>query len=309
MQRGIFIIDDPTNDIDTDFVNAFKSKAGRSEKPISDDRDRRFNKPLKQYMLHQIHEHNTWIIDEVQFKEFLYVFFVEANTRYLIIVQGSSDTITANAYEQDGSEKQISGQSFFEAFNQFVKVNRKLPTHIILDSALAHDYKPFRARCVQGNVVVEKVLAKDNHYSLSILDRCVNTIRGMCEKLGFTGTPPEMIRVASIYNNTQHTTLSKAIGKPTTPSDLHNNEELEKRFLLALRKQNFITQHKKGFTIDVGSKVVVRAPALANPFEKRHKTVLAGTWFVVDCAGNRYVVENTETKERRNVMRRDLRST
>ena len=304
-KKPIFIVDDPSNDFTNDFVNAFRTKAGKSDKSASQERDHRFKNSIQSVMLHQIHPFDTWLIDEVHFNMFLYVFFVEANTRYLFVVQGNSDNFTPNAYEQDGSEKQISGQSFYEAYNQFVKLNGKAPKKIILDSALAHDFKAFRARINDQNVIIEKVIAKDNHIALSILDRVVATIRRMCEQLQYSGTPPEMIRVAAIYNNTKHGTLTKALGKATTPADVHNNRDLETRFLNALRRQNIKIQSKHGYKIPVNSKVIIRNVA-RNPFQKSSKQTVPGNWLVIEQHGNRYLVENDEG-EQREVMRRDIK--
>ena len=303
--RPIFIVDEPQQDLGVDFLNAYKTKAGRSDKFAEIAHDYKFSKPNQKVMLHQIHPHNTWLIDEVKFGEFLYVFFVEANTRYLIVVQGNTDDLTPGAYEQDGSERQISGQSFYEAYNTFVKINGRPPAHIILDSALAHIFKPFRARCVQQNVTVNQVVAKDNHYALSILDRTVKTIRTICENLHFSDTPPEIVRAVSIYNNTKHGTLSKALGKATTPADVHNNRELEIRFLNALRRQNIKIQSKHGYVIPVNSNVIIRNVA-RNPFQKRSKQTIPGNWIVIEQHGNRYLVENDEG-EQREVMRRDIK--
>ena len=267
-------------------------------------------------MLHQIHPHNTWLIDEVKFGDFLYVFFVEANTRYLIVVQGNTDDLTPGAFEQDGSERQISGQSFYEAYNTFVKINTKPPARVILDSAMAHSFKPFRARCIEQHVTVDKVVAKDNHYALSILDRTVKTIRTICENLHFDGTPPEMIRAVSIYNNTKHLSLSRALGKSdgqartfgVTPLDVHNNDELEKRFLIGLQRQNVKIRTRRGYDLEVGTKVLVRnTTPRVNAFEKNRQQTVPGNWFIVERNGNKYTVEELESKEQREVMRRDLK--
>ena len=307
-QRPIFVVDDPKQDFGVDFVNAYKSKAGRSNKFLETAHDHRFSKPIQKVMLHQIHQPNTWLIDEVKFGEFLYVFFVEANTRYLIVVQGSTDNVTPDAFEQDGSERQISGQSFYEAYNTFVKINGKPPSHVILDSALAHTFKPFRARCVQQNVTINQVVAKDNHYALSLLDRTVKTIRTICENLHFDGTPPELVRAASIYNNTKHLKLSTSLGKPTTPNDLHNNDELEKRFIISLQRQNARIRTSRGYNLEVGTQVLVRnTTPVTNAFEKNRPQIVPGNWFITERNGNKYIVNEAQTNEQLEVMRRDIK--
>ena len=81
-----------------------------------------FTNPQQEYQLRQIFPPNTWLIDLVCFKDkqlqqkFWYVFFVEANTRYLIAIPANGNYIAESWQE---TTPRINEDLFLEHFQEF----------------------------------------------------------------------------------------------------------------------------------------------------------------------------------------------
>ena len=86
--------------------------------------------------------------------------------------------------------------------------------------------------------------------------------------------PTDMIRVATIYNNTYHSTLKH------TPKQVHMNQTLELSIMRRLKADNWVISHRVGYDIPVGQSVSVRR--IYKPFEKHRSTILRETYKVDD---------------------------
>ena len=87
-QRPIVILDEYSRDIGVDYDNAFVTKKGKEKKKEYDSSQSRF-------MERQLFPPNTWLMDFVRFDNGAwFCWFIEANTRYLIPIEGNGTMIT-----------------------------------------------------------------------------------------------------------------------------------------------------------------------------------------------------------------------
>ena len=275
------------------FNNAFKSKVGTENKPIET------HKWVKQdkYILHQTYPINTWLIDLVKFNEFWYVFFVEANTRYLIVIQGNSNFLSSEAVEIN-INRRVDTNTYFEVFNEFIRLNNNVyPTLLIGDSEKvfwSNDAQQFYKEHNISTKIINTVV--EGHNGLSILDRLVKTIRDMAFKLEQKGTPDEIIYLVATYNNTYHNTFLKYLNKKLTPLQLHESETLQKQFNEALTEENLKTRLLRAFYILPGTEVVVKKEVYEK-FEKRRSSILKGKWFVLGYNYSGFTIREQDSDE------------
>lgn len=310
--RPIYILDGPNRDINTDFSNAFLTKIGNKRKkeyiPIA------ITTSQASYMEHQVFPLNTWLMDLVRFDNGAwYCWFLEANTRFLIVVEGNGQTITTDAWEEFSAR--VPSEFFLEAFKTFQALN-KIPTSnrktrkgekrkpvslIIGDSEKAFWSARMLAYYNQQHIRYERINTKsEGHIRLSILDRSVRTIRDMLYRLDISNVgPDDLYRAVVIYNNTIHRTLGY------TPLQVHCNQVLERRVLQRLKTDNWITTHRTDYQIGEGEEVAVRQKY--KPFEKHRSTVKKGKYTVSNRnKDGSYEVRDSESK-RSKVYRRDLK--
>ena len=308
------IIKDPNEKtLETIFNNAFKSKVGKDVKEVeADERTHRFPKNQNHLHLHQIFHPNTWLIDLVKFDDFWYVFFVEANTRYLIVVQGNSDFLTNDATSTEVQpKKRVKTDIFMDVFKRFQEINGSKPIYkIIGDSERAFWSKSMMTYYKENNILIEKInVSKEGHVRLGILDRLVRTIRQMCynAELSELVIPTEMIKIVLTYNNTQHSVFYKYAKIKATPLEVHNNPDLEKRFIQGLISQNEKTAQQDTFYLDTGTPVIVKAPT-PEIFSKNKQPSMKGIYYVEKRYDDgKYVVKNKRSgKVIENVPRRNL---
>ena len=280
-RRPIYILDRPNRDIGTDYSRSFKTKVGKQKKenytPIA------ITSKQSSYMEHQVFPLNTWLIDLVRFDNGAwFCWFIEANTRFLIVVEGNGQTITEEAWEEYSAR--VPSEFFFEAFRTFQELNtiptsnrrtrrgekRKPVSLIIGDSEKAFWSARMLAYYSQQNIHYERINTKqEGHIRLSILDRSVRTIRDILYRLDIMNiAPDDVYRAVIIYNNTIHRTLGY------TPLQVHCNPSLERRVIQNLKADNWITTHRKDYYIGEGEEVAVRQ--IYKPFEKHRSTVRSG---------------------------------
>ena len=301
------------------YTTAFRTK----EKTLNKKSKYRAIKKQQKLQLHQIFAPDTWLIDLVKFNDFYYVFFVEANTRYLISIVGNGDLITNDAIEQTGLR--VKTDRFYNIFKQFEKKNviettdrgmklrsyqqqRKRINKIIGDSEKAfwsqmmiNYYKSQRIEYEKINTVVE------GHIRLSILDRLVRTIRDMVENAKIeVVSPNEMNTLAEVYNNTNHKALMDF-----TPYEVHNDFKKERMIIERRQGSNMIVRNRYKQNLQVGDIVYVRR--LYAPFEKHRYSTVRELYRIIkinnDSLGIKtYDIEGIESKHYvANVARRDLR--
>ena len=313
-KRAIVIGDEVKRKIDEEYEKAFATKTGKERRkeyaPVA------ITSSQSQYMEHQIFPPNTWLMDLVRFDNGAwYCWFIEANTRFLIVIEGNGSTLTPDAWEQFTARVPTAyfKQAFasFLALNTIEKTNRKTrqqtrfkPVSLIIgDSEKAFWSREMLDMYSRDGIRYERVnTAKDGHIRLAILDRSVRTIRDMLYRLKVNAAMPEDVyRTVLIYNNTAHKSLNNY-----TPKQVHNNIWLEKRIIQNLKGENWLTSHKQDFIIPDGEEVAVRQNY--SIFEKRRSTVKSGRHQIQskDKTHGYYIVKDEEGNESR-AYRRDLK--
>ena len=242
------------------------------------------SKPFKDKQLlfqqHQTFEPNTWIVDIVRFQDdetntaYWYLFFVEANTRYLIVLPANGEWINGDAFQR--RTQRIQSSSLPDTFRTFFELNttisgtrgrgiltRKKVHKIIADSEKAFWTDEMKRFYKQYNISTEAInVARDGHTRLSIMDRTVRTIRGillsMNDSLERDGEPtiiPNLsclTQIATQYNNR----INRSLGY--TPKQIHNNPELERQIVRTTLGENFVRTHNPRYPLEEGSEVEVR---------------------------------------------------
>ena len=321
----VLIEPDEENLLGERFATAFRTKEGKINKTAPTPKV-----PIQKYLqLHEVFRKGTWLMDLVKFGDGWYMFFVEGNTRYLIVKEASITRLTYGAYNLPENQRiRVKTNDFRKIFREFLQqVKPKKVSCIMGDSekvfwtdSMIHLYRDF-------NVIPSKVNVKrEGHNKLSILDRVVRTIRDMAyqtnpnENTGASASSgssattytPELIKqLAVIYNNTKHSTLTKilsyqddikAVSQGVSPSDMFHHPILENYFVSILNSINHARMlHTEGFYIEDGSRVLVRDDS-----NKRRNTY-PGTWFVQKHEGQTYTVKCEETGEELSVARDKLR--
>ena len=155
-----------------------------------------FKDPQHRYQQRQIFPKNTWLLDLVCMNDkeakvkYWYVFFVEANTRYLIVLPANG-FYNSGAWEQNVTR--INESNFLRIFKAFRELNfitkphnrrsavQKKPVFkIIADSEKAFWAKNALDYYKKEKIKLGKVnVRREGHTRMSILDRVVRTIRGL----------------------------------------------------------------------------------------------------------------------------------
>ena len=278
--RPIYILDEETRPIGHDFSIAFDTKEGSERK--TNYQSRAITTSQSKYMEHQIFPLNTWMMDLVRFDNGVwFCWFIEANTRYLIAIEGNGTTITQDAWETFSAR--VPTDYFLEAFKAFQQLNtvptsnrntrtmRGKPISLIIgDSEKAFWSARMIEHYVREGIEYQRVnTQQEGHIRLAILDRSVRTIRDILYRLNIQNiTPDSVYRAVAIYNNTVHRTIGY------TPKQVHCNPALEMRVIQNLKADNWTTTHRKDYDIPSGHEVSVRKQY--GLFEKRRSTVRRG---------------------------------
>ena len=314
MQSSSILIEPDEEDLLGErFTTACRTKEGKIPKspPIP-------KVPQQRHLqLHEVFNPGTWLMDLVKFGEAWYLFFVEGNTRYLIIKEASIIKTAPGTYTvPDNQRVRIKATDFLKVFREFINQDRpKREKCLIADSEKAFwadsMMTTYRAQSIHP---VRVNVKRDGLNRLSVFDRIVRTIRDMAYQTDATATvyPPETIKqLAVIYHNTKHSTLSKLlsyqddiknVSQGVSPSDMFHHPILENYFVSIL----FAMNHSKititeGFYIDDGATVLVR-----DDLNKRRNTY-PGTWVIQKHKGQTYTVKCLETGEELNVARDRMR--
>lgn len=290
------------------YSKAFKTKYKRDDKDVKQLPAEPNVKELKQWF-----NYGTWMVDNVNFDGMWFVFFVEANTRFLIIKAGNAalDEIGDNVEVSGG---RVQGTKFIEIFRDFLRTERSSTVTIggkhktvfardvkmiIGDSEKAFWTKDMMSLYKSKDIATRILNCKrDGHNGLAILNRIVRTIRDMNYHMGnkTNVTLKQIQRLAEVYNHTYHKSLSDILGggEKVSPNDVHYNEMLESKIIRNIRCENYLRSEQKGFILDVGTKVFVRVTGDGELFNKRRSPYLDGYWEITNRFGNMYELVNED---------------
>lgn len=298
----IIILDNDTQKLRDVYAKAFKTKVKTDDKKSD---GKRFPDKQKDIDLCLWYEPGTWLVDLVNCGSIWYVFFVEGNTRFLIVYPGNAALVDGNIDRQPG---RVRSDAFLDIFTQF-RHKAKNVTRLIGDSEKAFWSQTMQAKYQQFNIKTTIInTSVDGHTPLSILDRTVRTIRDMNANLKQDPEIllPQMNQLVTVYNNTKHGGLEDTIGKPITPRQMHDNKQLELEYIRNSKANNWIIANNPGFIIPTGSKIVIKQKY--HQLEKHRNTCVSGDWRVVSRRGLWYTVRESKTGQIMKVKRRDIKA-
>ena len=300
-------------------LNPFKTKHQLKSIESEHVQHRFKDDPTK--FLHMTFPPNTWIADIVSFGHYLnkptyWYLFIHGNSRYAILKQAS-----LNSVEQDTDLYEFKPYDVKNAYNwtrtldELLKAGIKI-NMLITDYETAWRGKEANRFYLQNNIIHEAVnVSVYGHSRLGILDRFVRTLRDMiqtsetaagAESGAYEDDPNKLLELVEIYNNTKHRTLTRYLGKPTTPQQVLNDEELETQLTRAISSDNWSISHQPWYKIPVGKKVVVKETR-NKAFSKVRGSALRDEWEVIDNEGQKYTLMNPSTFEEITVFRSQIK--
>jgi hypothetical protein len=231
----------------------------------------------KRYTLHHVSIPNTWLVDVAFFGEFAYYLFINVNTRYLFMVPANAvaDVVFGTLSIFAEAKESTNVRFYVEALKSFEQsgLSRGLPLMLRGDSEKAFTANDSRGRTIYKRLQatfepVKRILLNTRrrqntepyHHSLSVVDSVIRTLRDMLYNIDRTNNanPAVMEELVKQYNNTIHTTLTKyGPGFKITPQMVQNDSDLELFICRRITQTNIITKTVDGFTIPIGSKVLV----------------------------------------------------
>ena len=250
-------------------------------------------------------------MDTIEFNgpiKMLYLFFIEGNTRYLMVEPG-------NVIEGTDSLEQTRRKlSWREVHHRLINVMEKLRPRgiktLITDKDPAYVNSQSKRFYEWAHIKhIAMTPEQTSHIHTSILDRCVRTIRDMIFNLGLDGKelpPRTMQQIVKTYNETRHETLSKVLGFPATPKMVHEREELELLLIRNMRAINYSKQQQKYYRIPTGTRVFIRS-IVKDRFKKRRAQVEPIQYTVIDRRGALYTLQGDNGKIIENVPRRNIK--
>ena len=225
-----------------------------------------FKDPQHEYQLRQVFAPKTWIMDLVCFSDdsihqnFWYVFFVEANTRYLVVIP-----VHSNVWLQKHKEKapKLNAEQFLNLFQKFeAKIGEGKIYKIIGDFQRQFWSGPNQQYYASKDINVETInTVVEGHTRLAILDRIVRTIKGYIKNHNarrrqseepLHPTPYVLNQLVTRYNNRRNSRLRY------TPKQLHENPNVEQIWLLRHQARNFYKKRNPGYVLPTGANVQVR---------------------------------------------------
>ena len=272
----------------------------------------KFKSTQRNLQLKLVYPPDTWIMDTIEIKgtlKMLYLFFVEANTRYLIVETG-------NVIEREDSLEQTRAKlSWREVHHRIIKMLDIIKPRSI--KVLITDKDPAYVNAQSKQFFewahiehIARTPEQTSHIHTSILDRCVRTIRDMIFNLGLEGkdiNPATMQQIVKTYNETRHETLTEVLGFPATPKMVHEREELEQLLIRNLKAINFSKQHQKYYAIPIGTEVFVKA-IRKDRFGKKRIGIEPRKYIVILRKGSTYVLQTRDRKMvLENVPRRNIK--
>ena len=195
--------------------------------------------------------------------------------------------------------KRVSAQTFREVFIQFLKMCDNKINLLIGDSEKAFWSKDMVKYYEDLNIKTKIMnVAVDGHDGMRILDRLVRTMRDICYRLQYPDSvsPKDMIYATVAYNNTIHSAFKRYLNLDLTPSQVHDNIQLQKRFVDELISLNIETACSTGYNIWVGTQVVVKRDR-SKTFEKVRENILPGIWVVEAKNTKGFRIKNEDSGE------------
>ena len=192
--------------------------------------------------------------------------------------------------------------NLINVFNQFLNdIDRKI-TSLRFDNESAVKSKQFQTM-LRNNKIKFIPVVEGSHTSLSLIDRLCRTIRDISYNMGIKIlTQNDINKVLNVYNNMYHSSLSKILGKKTTPNDVNEHPELEQQII------NYCIDYNKQLKVlhpeielQVGQICKVYQPF--DKFKKRRRLLKKDYYKIISKTGNIYTVQNVRNNKKIDVPR------
>ena len=250
-------------------------------------------KEQRKLMKHWYGARYTFVIDYMFAGKWGYLVAININTR-------KAFWILPSKIKQDGDkyivEKHLN-ENAAGAIESLKKLMEQTPVkHLLSDQEKAFMANEFQTFCKRNGIThrayvknhFEKLIetnekSRGNHSHTSLVDRLIRTLRMMAYNLVQRSEidPKLMEYIVDEYNSSPHSTLSKYLGRPTTPNEVDSNLELENKIVLKIIAENLVISSAQ--YLPLGSEVRVYNDAHA--WDKVKNKLLPGTFEVVGKEG------------------------
>lgn len=246
-------------------------------------------KANKAFQLHHVSIPNSFVIDIMFDKPYMYLVMINANSRYLRATLFTTEVKD----DKDVYEYNRKGDTYLAALTRLLPDIKKRPIYLKGDSEKAFNSELAHNFYNANNIKFTTVNAQDNHRSLALVDRAIRTIRDMCFRIRPGGINPELLaHVINQYNNAPHDTLSKYLGFNCTPTHVEKDESLERELIDKIRKLNDVISDRDGFHLPKGTQVKIED--MKHPLKKRRLFIKTDTYTVVDQINQNVIVKNNK---------------
>ena len=192
--------------------------------------------------------------------------------------------------------------NLINVFKKFLNDSNHKDTSLRFDNESAVKSKEFQTM-LRNNGIKFISVVEGSHTSLSLIDRLCRTIRDISYNMGIKIlTQNDINKVLTVYNNMNHSSLSKMLNKKITPNEVNDNPELEQQII------NYCIDYNKQLKVlhpeielQVGQICKVYQPF--DKFKKRRRLLKKDYYKIVNKTGNIYTVQNVRNNKKIDVPR------
>lgn len=314
-----FLQNPPTRDLQNNiklFEYFFDRKPSNYEIQLLDVHESHFNirKQIKNYQFKTYSRIPGGFIGDIFFNKskFACLLLININTRkaYAYALNnveikpiGNQNDYGNNVYTITYSTtNKKTTSNLINVFKQFLNDIDHEITSLRFDNESAVKSKQFQTM-LRNNGIKFVPVVEGSHTSLSLIDRLCRTIRDISYNMGIKIINQDSInKVLNVYNNMYHSSLSKILGKKTTPNEVNEHPELEQQII------NYCIDYNKQLKVlhpeielQVGQICKVYQPF--DKFKKRRRLLKKDYYKIVNKTGNIYTVQNVRNNKKIDVPR------
>ena len=247
-------------------------------------------KKQKKFMKHMYGPRHTFIIDYFFPGKFMYLLAININTRKVFFSVPKEVKKLGNGRWSVPLKPKPTTESAIQSIEDLMK--QTTIKYLIMDQepAWQHQFHQFlNSKGIQWRHYIKNHInglietnedSRGNHSTTALIDRVISTIRKMNYNLGndLSIDPVTLKYLIDEYNNSPHSTLTKYLGRKTTPNEVDRNPFFEDQIVLKIMTENFAVSADPEFH----PKGKVRIFNESSPFDKLKPKLLPGYWDVID---------------------------
>ena len=246
-------------------------------------------KKQSKFMRHAYAPRHTFIIDYFFPGKFMYLLAINVNTRKAFFSVPKEIRKFTNGWYVPTKPK-ANADSAIESLKDIMK--QTTVKGLIMDQEPAWQ-NDFHAFCnsegikwhhyiknhINGLIETNET-SRGTHSTTALIDRLCRTLRTMNYNMGnnLNIDPEQMSFLIDEYNDSPHTTLSRLLGRPTTPNMVDADPKLEDSVVLKLLIENASIELQDDYDV-IGKKV--RILNEASVMDKLKRKLLPGIWEVI----------------------------